>query len=98
MAKQSKPLPNDQEKRMQRLGVAVRILREKKKMSLREFGHEYGFDSSTLHRLENGTTLNPSVFLINQLAQVFGVTVDELMNFNVKECPTCDGTGWVRNE
>jgi len=87
---------DNQEKVMQRLGVAVRMLREKKKLSLREFASQYGFDSSTLHRIENGITLNPSVFLVNQLAQVFCVTVDEMMHFSVKECPTCKGMGWVK--
>jgi transcriptional regulator with XRE-family HTH domain len=86
----------NQEKLMQQLGVAVRLMREKKRLSIREFASMYDLDPSTLHRIENGTTLNPSVFLINQLAQAFGVTVDELMRFSVKECPTCKGTGWVK--
>lgn len=86
----------DQEKLMQKLGVAVRLMREKKMLSIREFASEHGLDPSTLYRIENGTTLNPSVFLIEQLAEAFGVTVDELMHFNVKECPTCKGTGWVK--
>lgn len=86
----------DQEKLMQQLGIAVRLMREKKMLSIREFASMHDLDPSTLYRIENGTTLNPSVFLINQLAQAFGVTVDELMHFSVKECPTCNGTGWVK--
>lgn len=86
----------DQEKRMRQLGVSVRLLREKQKLSLREFSAKHNLHFSSLSRIENGVTLNPSVFFVNQLAQALGVTVDELMHFSVKECPVCKGTGWVK--
>ena len=82
---------------MRRLGVAVRMMREKSKLSLREFSSKYGFEFSAINRIENGVTLNPSVFFIAKLAKAFGVTVDELMKFSVKECTTCKGTGWVKS-
>lgn len=86
----------NRELKMQKLGVSVRMLRETQKLSLREFAAKHDLDPSTLHRIENGTTLDPSVFLIHKLAQAFGVTVDELMNLSMKECPTCKGSGWVK--
>jgi transcriptional regulator with XRE-family HTH domain len=85
-----------QEMTMRRLGVAVRLLREKHGYSLREFSTKHKLNFSAVNRIENGVTLNPSVFFIEQLARAFGCTVDDLMKFNVKECPTCGGSGWVK--
>lgn len=81
---------------IRRLAHTVRILRENERMSLREFGEKLDVDHNAIVRLENGTNLNPSVFLINKIAAAFDMTVDELMNFNAKTCPTCKGRGWVK--
>lgn len=80
---------------MRKLGASISLMRQKQGLSLREFASKVGIDFSALSRLENGTTLNPSVFFIQKLAKSLGVTVDEMMNFSAVECPTCKGTGWV---
>ena len=87
---------NDQEMRMRKLGATIALLRQKSGLSLRDFSSKAGLNFSALSRLENGVTLNPSVFFIQKLAKSLGVTVDELMNFSAVECPTCKGTGWVK--
>lgn len=87
----------DEEKRMRKLGASISLLRQKQGLSLREFADKAGIEFSALSRLENGTTLNPSVFFVQKLAKYLHVTVDELMNFSTKECPTCKGAGWVKS-
>jgi transcriptional regulator with XRE-family HTH domain len=83
-----------QEEVMVRLGSTIRFLRGG--MSLRELAKEIGVGHSDLFRLESGTTRNPSIFLIHKVAEHFNMTVDELMNFQAKACPTCNGRGWVK--
>lgn len=79
-----------------RLGNTVRMLREKEHLSIRELAEKVGVGHSDLFRIENGSTRNPSIYLIRKIAQTFDLTVDELMNFNAKTCPTCGGRGWVK--
>jgi transcriptional regulator with XRE-family HTH domain len=81
---------------MVRLAGTIRMLREQEGMSIREFAEKVGVNHSDLFRLENGTTQNPSVFLINRIAKALDLTVDELMNFDAVPCPTCGGRGWVK--
>lgn len=81
---------------MQRLAITIRLLRQSKKLSLREFAKKAGVGHADIYRLEMGTTLKPSILLISKIARAFGVTIDELMNLDAKECPTCKGTGWVK--
>lgn len=81
---------------MLRLAATLRMLREQEHMSIRELAEKIGINHSDLFRLENGTTQNPSVFLVNKIAKAFDFTVDELMNFDAVPCPTCGGRGWVK--
>jgi transcriptional regulator with XRE-family HTH domain len=87
---------DEQQAVMLRLAATIRMLREKEHMSIREFAEKAGIDHSALFRIENGTNLNPSIFLIRKLAKNFDLTVDELMNFDAKPCPTCGGRGWIK--
>lgn len=84
------------EKRMRQLGANIALLRQKQSLSLREFADKAGLSFSALSRLENGVTLNPSVFFVEKLAEYLNITVDELMNFSAVECPECKGTGWIK--
>jgi len=79
-----------------RLANTVRLLREKENLSLRDLADKLGVSFSDLHRIENGTTRSPSVYFLNKIAKHFGLTIDELMNFDAKPCPTCGGRGWVK--
>lgn len=81
---------------MKRLAGSMYLLRTKERMSIREFAKKVGVNHSDIFRLESGNTLNPSIFLIRRIAKAFGLTVDELMDFNAKECPTCKGSGWIK--
>lgn len=87
---------DNQQETMRRLAGVIRLLREKEGVSLRVFAKNAKIDFSALYRLEMGSNLNPSIFLIRRVAKSFGMTVDELMNFDAKECPTCKGAGWIR--
>lgn len=74
------------------------MLRQKKNLSLRELADYAGVDHSSLFRLENGTANNTSIFIVNKLARAFDLTVDELMKFSGRECPTCGGSGWIKGK
>lgn len=91
-----KAATDEQQKIVMRLANTIRWMREKERLSIRELATKTGINHSDLFRLENGTTMNPSVFLIRKVAKYFGLTVDELMNFDAKPCPTCGGRGWVK--
>jgi transcriptional regulator with XRE-family HTH domain len=67
-------------------------------MSIRDFADKIGVGHSYIYRLENGSTKNPSVFLVAKIAQTFDLTVDELMNFSAEPCPTCGGIGWIKSK
>jgi len=82
---------------MIRLASTIRLLREKENMSIRDFAEKVGINHSDVFRLENGTTRNPSIFMIRKIAETFDLTVDELMNFNAVTCPMCNGRGWIQN-
>jgi transcriptional regulator with XRE-family HTH domain len=92
----TKPVDEQQEEVMRRLAGTIRLLREREKLSLREFAEKSGVSHSDIFRLENGSSRNASIFLINRIAQAFDLTVDELMNFHVETCPTCMGSGWIK--
>jgi transcriptional regulator with XRE-family HTH domain len=81
---------------MIRLAGTIRMLREKENLSIRDFADKVGINHSDLFRLENGTTRNPSLFMIRKIAKTFDLTVDELMNFDAVTCPTCGGRGWIK--
>lgn len=81
---------------MTRLAGVMALLRRQERLSLRELAAKIGVSHSDLFRLETGKTRDPSIFLIRKVAQGFGMTVDEFMNFDAETCPTCGGSGWVR--
>lgn len=87
---------DEQIKIMKRLAGVMILLRKQEGLSLRELAEKTGVSHSDLFRLETGKTLNPSIFLIRRIAEGFGMTVDEFMNFDAKPCPTCGGAGWVK--
>jgi transcriptional regulator with XRE-family HTH domain len=95
MPKKRLPQP-DEKDAMVRLAGTIGLLRRAEGLSLRELAEKAGVGHSDLFRLENASTRNPSLFLIKNIAGAFGLTVDELMNFDAKVCPTCKGSGWVK--
>lgn len=89
-------MAKEQEEIMVRLGTTIRFLRGG--MSLRELSEKTEVPHSNLFRLEAGITKDPPLFLIRKIAEHFNLTVDELMNFDAKVCPTCKGRGWVKGK
>lgn len=53
------------------LGVALRTLRERRTLSLREVGQLSGVDHAYVHRLESGEKTSPSHDLVGRLLRVF---------------------------
>lgn len=60
------------------LGVRIRSLRRARAMTLAQLAAATGIDLSTLSRLETGQR-QPSLEALLRLAQVYGVTVDDLV-------------------
>jgi HTH-type transcriptional regulator, competence development regulator len=56
------------------LGVALRKLRERRKLSLREVSTLAGVDHAYIHRLESGEKVNPSDDLLRKLRRVLKPT------------------------
>lgn len=52
------------------LGVALKTLRERRTLSLREIGQLSSVDHAYVHRLESGEKANPSPDLIEKLVRV----------------------------
>jgi HTH-type transcriptional regulator, competence development regulator len=52
------------------LGVALKMLREKRTLSLREVGRLSSIDHAYVHRLETGEKTNPSKNLVDTLFKV----------------------------
>ena len=52
------------------LGVALKTLRERRTLSLREIGQLSSVDHAYVHRLESGEKTNPSVDLVEKLLKV----------------------------
>jgi len=52
------------------LGVALKTLRERRTLSLREIGQLSSVDHAYVHRLESGEKKNPSVDLVKKLLKV----------------------------
>jgi len=61
----------------------IRVYRAKTKMSQEDLAKKVGVRRETIGNLENGR-YNPSLVLAMHIAEVFGVTVDELFQL-VKE-------------
>ncbi|MBS1942168.1 MAG: helix-turn-helix domain-containing protein [Bacteroidetes bacterium] len=52
------------------LGVALKTLRERRTLSLREIGQLSSVDHAYVHRLESGEKTNPSTDLVEKLLKV----------------------------
>jgi len=65
---------------MQRFGEKLRTLRRQRGMTLKELSRELGFKShSYISTMEFGKK-KPSVELVVKIADLFGVTTDQLLN------------------
>lgn len=57
----------------------IRILRQEKKLSARELSRQSNLDIAIISNIENGKTKNPGIYTVKKIADVLGVTLDELI-------------------
>ena len=69
---------------MIRLGEKIKSLRKQKNISQEVFANYLGVSFQAVSKWENGYTL-PDVTMIPAIASFFGVSTDELFNFNLYE-------------
>ena len=69
---------------MIKLGEKIKSLRKQKNISQEVFANYLGVSFQAVSKWENGNTL-PDVTLIPAIASFFGVSTDELFDFNVYE-------------
>ncbi len=69
---------------MMKLGEKIKSLRKQKKLSQEVFATYLGVSFQAVSKWENGNTM-PDVMLIPAIASFFGVSTDELFDFNVLE-------------
>lgn len=60
------------------LAAIIRQIRKKRQLSQSELGRRSGHPVSTIHGIENGDNQNPGFFILGDIAQVLGVSLDEL--------------------
>lgn len=59
------------------LGMRIRFLREKRKMTLEDLEFEAGVNKNYLSDLERGNR-NPTLKILTRIASAFGITLEEL--------------------
>lgn len=63
------------------LGKRIKQVREERKLTQPELGALINKDYQALGRIENGR-VNPSSFIVYQIAQALNVSMDELFDFS----------------
>ena len=69
------------------VGEKIKQIRKDKGLQQKAVASEVGLDQSNYNKVENGRR-EPSVEVLQKLAVIFGVTVDELLNADDKKQPT----------
>lgn len=67
------------------VGKNIEKIRKSRKMSQRELGRRIGTTGQYISFLENKDTINPSLNVLENIASVLEVTVNDLMNRDIKE-------------
>ena len=86
---------------MIRLGEKIKSLRKQKNISQEVFANYLGVSFQAVSKWENGNTM-PDVTMIPAIASFFGVSTDELFDFNLFEMEkhyyseTIPQSDWVR--
>lgn len=71
--------------KMPKLGEKIRALRKKAGLTLDQLAEQSGASKSTIWELENKDKARPSAERINEIARVFGVTPEFLMDDEAAE-------------
>lgn len=61
----------------------LRLLRYERGLEVNEVAERVGVSRQTMHRLESGETAEPSAATAKALADVYGVTVADLLGLDV---------------
>jgi transcriptional regulator with XRE-family HTH domain len=77
-------LTTKQEKIMIKIGTKIKTLRKQKNISQEVFANYLGVSFQAVSKWENGTTM-PDITMIPAIASFFGVSTDELFDFNLME-------------
>jgi transcriptional regulator with XRE-family HTH domain len=77
------------------IGIAIRAAREMAGWSFRELAEKAEIDHASIFNIETGKTGEISFSKVAAIAGALGLSIDALMNTEIKECPTCEGRGWI---
>lgn len=69
---------------MIKLGEKIKLLRKQKNISQEVFANYLGVSFQAVSKWENGNTM-PDVTMIPAIASFFGISTDELFDFNLYE-------------
>lgn len=70
----------DNQEFLEKLGIKIRILRNRKNFSQEEFAEAVGLDRVYVSNIENGKA-NPSILYLKKMAEVLEIEICELFNF-----------------
>jgi transcriptional regulator with XRE-family HTH domain len=66
-----------------KIGEKIRLIREKElQLSREEFAEELGISTSTVVRLENSNKKITNIEIYNNISNITGYTIEELLNVN----------------
>lgn len=80
------------------IGEHIKARREQKRITLSELARRVGISKGYLSNLEAGNSDAPSVYIVARIAQILGVTVEQLIAPDavvMVTCPHCKGAGQV---
>lgn len=69
-------------KETNKLGIRIRTLRQKEKLSQDELARKSDIAYTTLTKIETGVIKSPSVYIVAKLAKALNVSLDNLINKN----------------
>lgn len=66
-------------KRNNKLGIKIKLLRQKARLSQDELARKADVAYTTLTKIETGIIKSPSVFVVSKIAKVLDVTIEKLL-------------------
>ncbi len=64
------------------LGKRIKSVRKEKGIKQVDLAYSCDIEKQSMNRLEAGKT-NPSILLLRKIAEILGISVSELLNFNI---------------
>jgi putative transcriptional regulator len=72
------PFTKKQQTRLNKLGAAIKKIREEKNLTLKELAHTLGKDPQSISRVEQAK-INPSFLYLCELCEGLEISIEELM-------------------